>query len=183
MANPDRNPPRRPVEDGSEEEDRELGDLDPDPPTRRQRRRRTPPRNGNRRRPNASGVLGFLTDCFALNRVVCTVCLALVLLLVTVANLALEAVSTASARGEGDEGNQTGVAGVRTGLHRLMMAVEENIRKQLPKFIADATNGALAGRRGRGEEAEPPQQDDQHQETLQRPPPPPPQQQQQQQPG
>ena len=175
MATSDRNPPGHPTAEDSLGEDRELDDLDPDRPGRR-RRRRTPTRNGNRRRPNASSVLGFLGDCFALNRVVCTVCLALVLLLVTVANLALEAVSTASTRGEGDENNQTAV---KTGLHRLMMALEESIRKQLPKFIADATDGALAARRGRGEEEAPPQQDDEHPETLQQQQ----EQQQQQQPG
>ena len=121
-------------------------------------------------------MLRFLSDCFALNRVVCTVCLALVLLLVTVANLALEAVSAAAREG-GDEGNQTAVGGVKTGLHKLMMAVEEGIRKQLPNFIADATDRALAGgRRGEDVTSRRYQADDpNHPETVQ--------QQQQQQPG
>ena len=166
----DRSPPAPPAEDSSGE----LDDLDPDRPGLG-RRRRTPTRNGNRRSPNAASALGFLGDCFALNRVVCTVCLALVLLLVTVANLTLEAVSTASAKGERDDNNQTAV---KTGLHRLMMALEESIRKQLPRFLADATDGGLATRRGRGEEAAPPQQDETHPETLQQR-----QEQQQQQPG
>ena len=102
----------------------------------------------NRRRQQSAGssssVLRVLSDCFALNKVVCSVCLALVLLLVTVANLALEAVSVSNS----SRGNQTtdgGSGGLRVAFQKVMAVVEEGLRKQLPVYIASATGTDLRG--------------------------------------
>ena len=105
----------------------------------------------NRRRqpsPGSGSVLRLLSNCFALNKVVCSVCLALVLLLVTVANLALEAVSVSKSSHGSNQTADGGAGTLRVAFQKVMAVVEEGLRKQLPVYIALATKTDMRGSGG-----------------------------------